>query len=147
MTDTIYATLAIAMVLTVVSLLVPMAERFRLPHTVLLAISGMALGFFGTWLISTDIKLGALGDAFVGLDKLEVGTDVFLPLFLPPLLFTAGLTIDVRRLFDEVSAVLLLAVVAVLVCIACVAGVVRVATGMDFVVCLLLPPLPARPAI
>jgi len=28
---------------------------------------------------------------------------VFLPLFLPPLLFTAGLTIDVRRLFDESS--------------------------------------------
>jgi CPA1 family monovalent cation:H+ antiporter len=137
-TDTIYALLAIAMVLTVVSLLVPLAERFRLPHTVLLAIAGMGLGFLGSWIISGDIKLGALGDAFVGLDKLEVGTDMFLPLFLPPLLFTAGLTIDVRRLFDEVSAVLLLAIVAVLVCIASVAGVVHLATGMDIVVCLLL---------
>ncbi len=126
------------MVLTVVSLLVPLAERFRLPHTVLLAIAGMGLGFLGTWIISDDIRLGALGDAFVGLDKLEVGTDVFLPLFLPPLLFTAGLTIDVRRLFDEISAVLLLAIVAVLVCIACVAGVVHLATGIDIVVCLLL---------
>jgi CPA1 family monovalent cation:H+ antiporter len=137
-TDTIYALLAIAMVLTVVSLLVPLAERFRLPHTVLLAIAGMSMGFLGSWIIAGDIKLGALGDAFVGLDQLEVGTDMFLPLFLPPLLFTAGLTIDVRRLFDEVSAVLLLAVVAVLVCIACVAGVVHLATGMDIVVCLLL---------
>lgn len=126
------------MVLTVVSLLVPLAERFRLPHTVLLAIAGMALGFLGSWIVSGDIRLGALGDAFVGLDKLEVGTDMFLPLFLPPLLFTAGLTIDVRRLLDEVSAVLLLAIVAVLVCIACVAGVVHLATGMDIVVCLLL---------
>src|SRR5262245_32072708 len=126
------------MVLTVVSLLVPLAERFRLPHTVLLAIAGMVLGFLGSWIISGDIRLGALGDAFVGLDKLEVGTNVFLPLFLPPLLFTAGLTIDVRRLFDEISAVLLLAIVAVLVCIACVAGVVHLATGMDIVVCLLL---------
>ncbi len=89
MTDTIYALLAIAMVLTVVSLLVPLAERFRLPHTVLLAIAGMGLGFLGSWIISGDIKLGALGDAFVGLDKLEVGTELFLPLFLPPLLFTA----------------------------------------------------------
>ncbi len=138
MTDTIYALLAIAMVLTVVSLLVPLAERFRLPHTVLLAIAGMGLGFLGSWIISGDIKLGALGDAFVGLDKLEVGTELFLPLFLPPLLFTAGLTIDVRRLLDEVSAVLLLAIVAVLVCIAVVAGVVHLATGIDIVVCLLL---------
>ena len=89
MADTIYSLLAIAMVLTVVSLLVPVAERFRLPHTVLLAIAGMTMGFLGSWIISSDIKFGVLGDAFIGLDKLEVGTDVFLPLFLPPLLFTA----------------------------------------------------------
>ncbi|MEA2809063.1 MAG: monovalent cation:H+ antiporter, family [Rhodospirillaceae bacterium] len=138
MTDTIYALLAIAMVLTVVSLLVPLAERFRLPHTVLLAIAGMGLGFLGSWIITSEIRLGALGDAFVGLDKLEVGTEVFLPLFLPPLLFTAGLTIDVRRLLDEVWAVLLMAIVAVLVCIAIVGGVVHLATGVDLVVCLLL---------
>ena len=138
MNDTIYALLAIAMVLLVVSVLVPLAERFRLPHTVLLAIAGMGMGFLGSWIIAAEFKLGALGDVFIGLDKLEVGTDVFLPLFLPPLLFTAGLTIDVRRLMDEVHAVLLLAVVAVLVCIACVAGVVHFATGIDLVVCLLL---------
>ena len=138
MADTIHALLAIAMVLLVVSVLVPLAERFRLPHTVLLAIAGMGLGFLGSWIIAGNIKLGALGDAFAGLDTLKVGTDLFLPLFLPPLLFTAGLTIDVRRLFDEVAAVLLLAIVAVLVCIACVAGVVHLATGMDIVVCLLL---------
>jgi CPA1 family monovalent cation:H+ antiporter len=137
-TDTIYALLAIAMVLTVVSLLVPLAERLRVPHTVLLAIAGMGLGFLGSWIVASDIRLGALGDAFVGLDKLEVGSDVFLPLFLPPLLFTAGLTIDVRRLLDEVWAVLLMAIVAVLVCIAIVGGVVHLATGMDLVVCLLL---------
>ena len=138
MTDTIYALLAIAMVLTVVSLLVPLAERLRVPHTVLLAIAGMGLGFLGSWIITSDIRLGALGDAFIGLDKLGVGSDVFLPLFLPPLLFTAGLTIDVRRLLDEVWAVLLMAIVAVLVCIAIVGGVVHLATGMDLVVCLLL---------
>ncbi len=138
MTDTIYALLAIAMVLTVVSLLVPLAERLRVPHTVLLAIAGMGLGFLGSWIISSEIRLGAVGDAFIGLDKLEVGSEVFLPLFLPPLLFTAGLTIDVRRLLDEVWAVLLMAIVAVLVCIAIVGGVVHLATGVDLVVCLLL---------
>ena len=137
-TDTLYALLAISIVLTVVSVLVPLAERFRLPHTVLLAIAGMGMGFLGSWIISGGIHLGVLSDAFVGLDKLEVGTEVFLPLFLPPLLFTAGLTIDVRRLMDEIHAVLLLAIVAVLVCIACVAGVVHFATGIDIVVCLLL---------
>src|SRR6185436_12630140 len=126
------------MVLTIVSVLVPLAERLRLPHTVLLAIAGMALGFTGTWVTASGHSVGVLGDAFAGLDKLEVGTDVFLPLFLPPLLFTAGLTIDVRRLFDEVFAVLLMAIVAVLVCIAVVAGTVHLTTGIDLMVCLLL---------
>src|SRR6478735_12847209 len=119
------------MVLTIVSLLVPLAERLRLPHTVLLAIAGMALGFLGTWIASSGHTFGVLGDIFLGLDKLKLGTDVFLPLFLPPLLFTAGLTIDVRRLFDEIFAVLLMAIVAVLVCIAGVASAVHLATGTD----------------
>ncbi len=138
MSDIIYALLAIAMVLTLVSLLVPLAERLRLPHTVLLAIAGMGLGFLGTWITSSGHAFGVLGDIFLGLDKLEHGTDVFLPLFLPPLLFTAGLTIDVRRLFDEIFAVLLMAIVAVLVCMAGVAGAVHLATGIDVMVCLLL---------
>jgi monovalent cation:H+ antiporter, CPA1 family len=136
--DILYALLAIAMVLTIVSLLVPLSERLRLPFTVLLAIAGMALGFTGTWITGSGHGFGLLGDMFAGLDKLELGTDVFLPLFLPPLLFTAGLTIDVRRLFDEVFAVLLLAIVAVLVCIAVVAAAVHAVTGIDIMVCLLL---------
>src|SRR5687767_11170137 len=126
------------MVLSLVSLLVPLSERLRLPHTVLLAIAGMGLGFLGTWIARDGNASGVVGDIFLGLNKLEGGTDVFLPLFLPPLLFTAGLTIDVRRLFDEVFAVLLMAIVAVLVCIAGVAGAVHLATGIDIMVCLLL---------
>src|SRR5438034_7705622 len=126
------------MVLTIVSLLVPLAERLRLPHTVLLAVAGLALGFLGAWIARSGHVLGPVGDIFAGLDRLELGTDVFLPLFLPPLLFTAGLTIDVRRLFDEIFAVLLLAIVAVLVCIAGVASAVHLATGIDLTVCLLL---------
>ncbi len=125
MAETFYAILAISLLLVVVSVLVPVAERFRLPHTVLLAIAGVGMGFVASWLMTSHLKLGALGDAFVGLDRLKVAADAFLPLFLPPLLFTAGLNIEVRRLMDEIHAVLLLAIVAVVVCIACVGGVVH----------------------
>ncbi|HEY6982937.1 cation:proton antiporter [Reyranella sp.] len=138
MTAVLYALLALAMVLTIVSLLVPLAERLRLPHTVLLAATGLGLGLVGDWMVARGPSTGVLGDAFEGLAGMEVGTDLLLPLFLPPLLFTAGLTIDVRRLIDEMSAVLLLAIVAVLVCIAGVAGVVHLATGYDILICLLV---------
>jgi CPA1 family monovalent cation:H+ antiporter len=136
--ETLYVLLAIALLLTLVSVLVPLAERLRLPHTVLLAVAGLGLGFLGAWVVARGHGLGALGDAFSGLDRLELGTEVFLPLFLPPLLFTAGLMIDVRRLFDEIAAVLLLAVIAVVVCIVGVAGVVHLAVGANIWVCLLL---------
>jgi CPA1 family monovalent cation:H+ antiporter len=124
------------MVLTLVSLLVPLAERLRLPHTVLLAIAGLGLGFAGVWAMAG--AGGMTHDIFEGLTRLEQRTELFLPMFLPPLLFNAGLTIDVRRLLDEIFAVLLLAVVAVLVCIGVVAVVVHQATGIDLMVCLLL---------
>ena len=136
MSNFVYALLAIAMVLTLVSLLVPLAERLRLPHTVLLAIAGLGLGFAGVWAMAG--AGGMTHDIFEGLLRLEQRTELFLPMFLPPLLFNAGLTIDVRRLLDEIFAVLLLAVVAVLVCIGVVAVVVHQATGIDLVVCLLL---------
>ena len=124
------------MVLTLVSLLVPLAERLRLPHTVLLAIAGLGLGFAGVWAMAGTG--GMTHDVFEGLIRLEQRTELFLPMFLPPLLFNAGLTIDVRRLLDEIFAVLLLAIVAVLVCIGVVAVVVHQVTGVDLVVCLLL---------
>ena len=136
MSNFVYALLAIAMVLTLVSLLVPLAERLRLPHTVLLAIAGLGLGFIGAWAMAGPD--GMTHDIFEGLIRLEQRTELFLPMFLPPLLFNAGLTIDVRRLLDEIFAVLLLAIVAVLVCIGVVAVVVHQATGIDLVVCLLL---------
>ncbi len=136
MSNFVYALLAIAMVLTLVSLLVPLAERLRLPHTVLLAVAGLGLGFAGSWALAR--AGGVTHDVFEGLIRLESRTELFLPMFLPPLLFNAGLTIDVRRLFDEIFAVLLLAIVAVLVCIGVVAAVVHHTTGIDLMVCLLL---------
>lgn len=138
MSHFVYALLAVAMVLILVSLLVPLAERLRLPHTVLLAIAGMGLGFLGSWFMVHGGATGVMHDLFEGLDRLEVQTDLFLPLFLPPLLFNAGLTIDVRRLFDEIFAVLLLAIVAVLVCVGVVAAVLHEVTGIELIVCLLI---------
>ena len=126
------------MVLMIVSVLVPVAERLRLPHTVLLAVSGLGLGLAAAWITARGPSAGVLADAFKGFAGIQGGTDLLLPLFLPPLLFTAGLTIDVRRLIDEMSAVLLLAIVAVLVCIAGVAGVVHLVTGYEILVCLLV---------
>ena len=90
-------------------LLLPVAERLRLPHGVLLAGFGIVLG------IAESLgAFGALG--FGGPRVVQVGSDHILYIFLPVLLFQAGLTVDVRRMLDDVAAVLLLAIIAVLLC-------------------------------
>lgn len=137
MTDVVFQILALAVVLAAVSLLLPTAERLRVPYPVLLVLFGMALGAVGQWITATNMA-GIGGDLFWGLRRIGLSADSFLYIFLPPLLFTAGLTIDVRRLFDEFAAVLLLAVVAVLVCILFVGALMHLATGREVVVCLLL---------
>ena len=115
MHDFLFPILAVAVLLVSVSFLVPLAERLRIPHTVLLAALGVTVGAAGLWLDSGK-GWGVLGDLLHGFGQLGIPAQAFLAIFLPPLLFIAGLTIDVRRLIDEVGAVLLMAVVAVVVC-------------------------------
>lgn len=112
---------ALGLLLLVSCLAVPLAQRLRLPHSVLLAAFGFAVGIIG---ISTGTLPDALaGNAAGSLQSFGLTAHEFLLLFLPPLLFAAGLQVDVRLLMDEIWAVLLLAVVAVIV----TTGVVGVA--------------------
>ena len=75
MTEIVLALLAISMVLGLVSVLVPVAERLRVPHTVLLALCGMTLGVVGSWVVArtTGTGFGLIRDAFVGLHNFEIG--------------------------------------------------------------------------
>ena len=99
--------------LLVSCLAAPLAAQLRLPHSVLLAGLGLAAGLSG---ISFGLLPETLtGDAAGSMQAFGLRAQDFLVLFLPPLLFSAGLHVDVRMLMDEVWAVFLLAVVAVVV--------------------------------
>ncbi len=107
------------MVLVVVSLLLPVAERFRLPHTVLLAIAGMeAWASQGSWLIDQRRQAGRAGRRLRRPRQAGGRRRRHVPAPVPatPAVHRPGLNIEVRRLMDEVHAVLLLAIVAVVVC-------------------------------
>ena len=105
--------IALAALLLASCVLAPLAQRLRLPHSVLLAATGLAIGLAGIGTGTLPPLLG--GGEASGLQAFGLSAQDFLLLFLPPLLFTAGLHVDVRLLMDEVWAVLLLAVVAVVV--------------------------------
>lgn len=129
--------LALALLLGVVSLLVPLATRLRLPLSMLLAALGTGLGLAAVTIDRASLPvpvaalLAALGDNVVE-------PELFLYIFLPPLLFVAGLSIDVRRLVDEFAAVFTMAVVAVLVCCLVVGLAVYTVAPVSLLACLLL---------
>jgi CPA1 family monovalent cation:H+ antiporter len=129
--------IAIMVLLATASMLVPVADRLRVPHAVLLAALGMAVGLV-TVVVGSGEGTDAVDGALRSYDRFQLDAEVLLYVFLPALLFTAGLTVDVRRMLDEVWAVLLLAVVAVLVCAGLVGFAVHMVSGMDLATCVLL---------
>ncbi|BAI75796.1 monovalent cation:H+ antiporter, CPA1 family (plasmid) [Azospirillum sp. B510] len=136
MHDIVIQILGVAGLLALVSFLPPLAARFQMPYTVLLAGVGVALGA----VIQTFAGPGQdpIHDFLNSLAELDVSSDVLLHIFLPILLFETALAVDVRRLFDDLGPILLMAVVAVFVCTFAVGYAVNLFTPMPLVACLLL---------
>ncbi|MEX2409201.1 MAG: cation:proton antiporter, partial [Rhodovibrionaceae bacterium] len=141
MPEIVPALFALFALLLGVSLLMPLADRLSLPATMLLAAFGLALGLLAS-LVPPDLGLigtsQPVGDVLSGLGQLGLDTEAFLYIFLPPLLFAAGITVDLRLMLDEIGAVLVMAVVAVLVCIGFVGFALDAFSEFGLVVCLLL---------
>jgi len=118
------------------SLMLPVANRLNIPHTVLLAAVGCLLGFFG---MEADFeRLGIFGDFLAGLKGFEITSEAVLFIFLPGLVFGSALTIDVHRLLDDIGPILLLAVVGLLISTFVVGYTISAVASVPLLVCLLL---------
>src|SRR5215831_9054584 len=115
MHDTIETVFAVTALLGLVSLLLPLAQRFSIPYAVLLAVVGIAIGGI-TNLPPAYLPGGVVGDLLAWLRDFGLSAESLLYVFLPALLFEAALNVDVRQLSDEIAPVLLLAVIGVVVC-------------------------------
>lgn len=115
MHEVILTVFGVTILLGLVSLLLPLAERLSFPYAVILALVGVALGALTS--VTSDAAHGTvLGDIIGTLNKFEPSAETLLAIFLPPLLFEAALTLDVRQLGEEIGPVLLLAVAGVVLC-------------------------------
>jgi CPA1 family monovalent cation:H+ antiporter len=114
MHDTVLTVLTVTTLLGLVSLLLPLAERFAVPLSVLLALVGIAIGA-ATHIPDAYLYGSVVRDLIGTLHHFGLSAESLLYIFLPPLLFEAALNIDVRHLGDEAGPVLLLAVIGVVV--------------------------------
>lgn len=140
----------IAGLLSLIAFLPWLAERVRLPYTVLLAALGCAVGIAVSVLGSyeADLPGGPLRDFVQQVRDAEVSSDVLLEVFLPLLLFEVALSLDGRALLDDLGAVLTLAVVAVLATVVVAGAAVWAVSGLTLVACLLVATIvaPTDPA-
>src|SRR5215472_16373191 len=137
MLDVALVLLAVALLLVMVGGIQPLAARLRLPSTVLLAAFGIAIGGY-----SGMVSHSAFASRFDGaarlFQELPISSETIIYVFLPVLVFEAGVTSDVRRILEDWAPILLLAIVATLVTTAVIGLALWPLAGVPLVVCLLL---------
>jgi monovalent cation:H+ antiporter, CPA1 family len=137
MFDTAFVLLVIAALLVVVGFCQPLAAYLRLPPPVLLGVVGVALGGFPA--VLSQLGLSARHDPFTDIFvELPVSSVMFIYVFLPLLVFEAGIVTDVRRTLQDAAPILLLAIVATLITTAVIGFALWPLAGVSLVVCLLL---------
>ena len=130
-------TFVMAGFLVLASVIQPAAERLHLPYTVFLAIVGVAIGAFSSFLLYTPLT-DAFDDIVRPLVDLPINASIFLVVFLPLLLFHAALTLDLREIAPDWAPILTLAIVAVFAAAAAIGFSLSFAVGMPLTVALLL---------
>jgi monovalent cation:H+ antiporter, CPA1 family len=137
MFDTAFVLLVIAALLVVVGFCQPLAAYLKLPPPVLLGVVGVALGGFPA--LFAQLGWAARSDPFADIFvDLPVSSATFIYVFLPLLVFEAGIVTDVRRTLEDAAPILLLAIVATLITTGVIGLALWPIAGVPLVVCLLL---------
>lgn len=138
MTIPIFGLLVLITLLAIAATAVPLAKRLGQPATVLLAALGLLHGM-ATTILGFDAYEGALDSYdlwFVA--QLALDSQAMLYVFLPPLLFEMTLAVSIRRLMEDATVVMTMAILAVATATAAVGLSLWLASPISLVACLLL---------
>lgn len=133
--EIIALTTIVAALFLVVGISEPLAERLRLPFSVILALVGILIGVGSAVFLTIDFA-NSLNFIAATTANLPIRSDAFLYIFLPTLLFQVTLAMDLRRMMDDWVPIILLAVVAVVLSTLAIGvslnmlGIVTLATGL-----------------
>jgi monovalent cation:H+ antiporter, CPA1 family len=135
--DIILVTTVIASLFLLIGVAEPLADRLRVPFTVILALLGVAIATAAIFFLRTDLTnaLNPMAEAILGL---PIRSNVFLYVFLPTLLFQATLGMNLRRMLDDWVPILVLAVVAVVVATLTVGYALSWVSALPLAACLLI---------
>src|SRR6056297_227698 len=121
----------------IISLSEPLAERTRLPYTVVLAIIGVIIGILAIYAVDTGPFLFGIPETFLVFD-FSIRSNVFLYVLLPTLLFQVSLGLNLRRMADDWVPILVMAVLAVVVATFAIGFALTPFTSLPLAACLML---------
>jgi len=137
MADVVSVLVGVAGLLIVIAVGQPLAVQLRLPPSVLLAAVGVAIGGIPVLLE----EIGMLGPSTVSLRliaQVETSPIAFIYVFLPVLMFEAGLATDVRRTVEDAAPILVLAIVVTIITTAIIGLALWPLAPVSLTACLLL---------
>ncbi|MCC5886635.1 MAG: cation:proton antiporter [Gammaproteobacteria bacterium] len=117
-------------------LMLPAARRLEFPYTVLLAAVGVLIGLLDALTVSAELPV--IGDFFAALRGIEITAEAVFFIFLPALVFEAAMVLDVRRLLDDLGAILFMAVVGLLISTVIIGVSIWSISGFTLIACLML---------
>ncbi|WP_071794952.1 cation:proton antiporter [Natronohydrobacter thiooxidans] len=128
---------AIAALFIIIGLSEPLAERLRLPFTVMLAIMGAVIGGLAVYMLSSDLA-GTMNPTYLRLLELPIRSNIFLYVLLPTLLFQVALMVNARRMLDDWMPILVMAVGAVVASTVIIGYALTPFTTLPLTACLLI---------
>lgn len=135
--DIVTLVAALAILFIVIGISEPLAERLRLPFTVILAVVGAVLGALALYLLNAEIGTALHPNIRRLLDQ-PIRANVFLYVLLPTLLFQVALMVNARRMADDWVPILVMAVMAVIVSTVIIGYALKPFTTLPLVACLLI---------
>ena len=133
-----FGLLSLVALFFIVSILMPVAERLNTPYTVLLAAVGLVIGSVILVFESAPTKLLLDNyDRWI-IDSIGIDSEAVLFIFLPVLLFEIALSVNVRRLQDDLTIILIMAIVAVVASTFLIGGALWAMSAASGLICLLL---------
>lgn len=137
MADLVSVLLGVAGLLCVIAIGQPLASRLRLPPSVLLAAIGVAIGGVPLLLQELGILATSAG-SLAPVAEFPSSPVAFIYIFLPVLMFEAGLVTDVRRTVEDAAPILVLAIVVTLITTAIIGLALWPFAPVSLAACLLL---------
>ncbi|PHQ81377.1 MAG: hypothetical protein COB66_02395 [Coxiella sp. (in: Bacteria)] len=127
-----------ALLITIIALLKPLAEKINFPFTVLLALIGILLGYVIQYYRHLGLTHGFIAELITNIGSINLTSKVIIFIFLPALIFESALNIEVHTLMKNIRPILILAIIGLILSTVIIGYSLSLEGTLGIIACLLI---------